>query len=580
MEDGDSSKFTPDPISYNCTKKIIEQMDKNIICRIKIGEIQSTGFFCRIPVPNNNNMVVLITSYISLSSDITIKIEGKNKDQIINLSDRKMYSSKKLNTSIIEIKREDNINNYFELDNKMINLIKNKELINSKYCNETIYMIHYQKSVSYGIIKNIYYNKDISKFKHNCTTKSDSLGSPILNLNNKVIGLHISNSMGIYLYYPIKNFIKNNYFNDITINVLINFNCKYNIDIKDTNIDQLELENKGITNDIFGELNKLNFKGIKILNLCRNNISSIEGLEKLEYKLLENLNLGRNNINNIDILENENFKELKILNFNWNKIENISVLKRAKFQKLENLDLGRNKINDIDILKDVNFKELKALNLYLNQISEIGVLAEVDFQKLEQLNLGVNQNININILKEVNFQELKELKLYNNNISNIELLKNIKFKKLEILDLGNNGIENIGELKSLEYTNLKELFLYHNKISNIEVFKEVKFDNLKKLNLSHNKISNIKVFGQVKFKGLEILDLGDNQIEDITEFSNVELNGLKELNLNDNQISDIAVFGNVKFNLEKLNLSNNKINNNKFNFIINKLKLRIKEFYI
>ena len=52
----------PEAISYTSTKKILEQMDKSI-CKININNIQGTGFFCKIPFPNLNNMMqVLITN--------------------------------------------------------------------------------------------------------------------------------------------------------------------------------------------------------------------------------------------------------------------------------------------------------------------------------------------------------------------------------------------------------------------------------------------------------------------------------------------------------------------------------------
>ena len=48
--------------SYECTKKILEQMEKNI-CKNKIGKEQGTGFFCKIPFPDRKNMFpVLITN--------------------------------------------------------------------------------------------------------------------------------------------------------------------------------------------------------------------------------------------------------------------------------------------------------------------------------------------------------------------------------------------------------------------------------------------------------------------------------------------------------------------------------------
>ena len=53
----------PGLISYECTKKIIEQMEKNI-CKIKIEESLGTGFFCKIPFPTKEKMLpVLITCH-------------------------------------------------------------------------------------------------------------------------------------------------------------------------------------------------------------------------------------------------------------------------------------------------------------------------------------------------------------------------------------------------------------------------------------------------------------------------------------------------------------------------------------
>ena len=49
-------------ITYDCTKKIIRQMKKYIF-KIKIGQTQGTGFFCKIPFPDKDNMLpVLITN--------------------------------------------------------------------------------------------------------------------------------------------------------------------------------------------------------------------------------------------------------------------------------------------------------------------------------------------------------------------------------------------------------------------------------------------------------------------------------------------------------------------------------------
>ncbi len=53
------------------------------------------------------------------------------------------------------------------------------------------------------------------------------------------------------------------------------------------------------------------------------------------------------------------------------------------------------------------------------------------------------------------------------------------------------------------------------------------------------------------------------------------------LNLNKNEISDIDVFKNIKFNeLNKLDLSNNKIDRSKNSTILENLRSKINEFII
>ena len=58
MEDNKESILSnyPNVISYDCSKKIIKQMERNI-CKINIGQTQGTGFFCRIPFPNMEKML-------------------------------------------------------------------------------------------------------------------------------------------------------------------------------------------------------------------------------------------------------------------------------------------------------------------------------------------------------------------------------------------------------------------------------------------------------------------------------------------------------------------------------------------
>ena len=223
MEEYEEALLTdlPKVISYECTKKIIEQMEK-YICKIISKENQGTGFFCKIPFTNKNKILhVLLTNNHIINYDLLYKKDGiielgiKEEEKIkkINLNNRMKYTSKEYDITIIELKNEDNIKNYLDLDDIILdNILNNKNKI-KEYKNETIYIIQYPEnklSVSYGILDKIYEDKKYD-FNHKCNTRGGSSGSPILNINNKVIGIHKEGTKqynkGTFLNYPIKEFI-------------------------------------------------------------------------------------------------------------------------------------------------------------------------------------------------------------------------------------------------------------------------------------------------------------------------------------------------------------------------------------
>ena len=188
----------PNIISYDCSKKIIEQMERNI-CKINIGEEQGTGFFCKIPFPSQDKILpVFITNNHVINKDTLnkekIKLDIKEAETMkeIKLNNRMKYTNEEYDITIIEIKEEDNINNYLELDDIIINNVLENKNYNKEYINKTIYIIQYPEnnlSVSYGILDKIYEDKEYN-FNHKCSTKFGSSGSPILNINNKIIGIH------------------------------------------------------------------------------------------------------------------------------------------------------------------------------------------------------------------------------------------------------------------------------------------------------------------------------------------------------------------------------------------------------
>ena len=73
------------------------------------------------------------------------------------------YTNADYDITIIEINEKDQIKNYMQLDDKIINDIINIKNENIDYKDETIYTMQYpegQLSVSYGILKNIYEDKE------------------------------------------------------------------------------------------------------------------------------------------------------------------------------------------------------------------------------------------------------------------------------------------------------------------------------------------------------------------------------------------------------------------------------------
>ena len=348
-------------VSYESSKKIIEQME-NCVCKITFDNSQGTGFFCKIPFPNMNNMLpVLITNshvigqniFYQKNTKISLYIKNAQSIRALNLDNRIKHINKAYDISIIELKESDGITNFLELDSTILNEILNNNIDNKSildYVDSTIYMLQYPEgklSVSYGILNSIYEDNQYF-FSHKCSSRAGSTGSPILNINNnKVIGMHQSSiknhyNKGIFLSFPIKEFIKINFKNYF---LLKDFNKNFNLNIKDTKISRLDLRWKKLGNVGFEELCQIEFKELKELILNNNNISDIKPLEKAKFVNLEILDLSQNKISDINIFEKVNFKGLKQLYLCYNDISNIKVLEKVNYGQLETLVLNDNKID-------------------------------------------------------------------------------------------------------------------------------------------------------------------------------------------------------------------------------------------
>ena len=82
--------------------------------------------------------------------------------------------------------------------------------------------------------------------------------------------------------------------------LLKEMNSKFNLNIKEIDIKELNLENMNLKNDIIEFFGKMKFNELKILDLEKNNISNIKGLENVNFSKLEILNLKNNKIQDIE----------------------------------------------------------------------------------------------------------------------------------------------------------------------------------------------------------------------------------------------------------------------------------------
>ena len=163
---------SPNPLTIEGTETILFQM-KNCICKILSNDgKKGTGFFCKIPYLNKLLPVLVTNNHIldenSISKDkkIEMTLNDDKKPLVINIDNSRIkLTNKELDITFIEIKKEDKINYFLEIDE---NIDKGLEYI---YNHKSIYLLHYPKgvkaNVSYGLSNKIIDNNLI----YNCRQK-------------------------------------------------------------------------------------------------------------------------------------------------------------------------------------------------------------------------------------------------------------------------------------------------------------------------------------------------------------------------------------------------------------------------
>ena len=345
----------PTPVDLEGTKVILSQME-NCICKIvKDNGEKGTGFFCTIPFPDGKNLLnVLITNnHILNENDIKngkiIKFTMYNKEnnieeekdiRIDNLRKKLTIYNKKegIDITIIEIKpNTDKINNFLEMDDKILEL---------KCKKKSIYILHYPEDkqlVSYGLMNDVLNGK---KINHYCNTKDGSSGSPILSLNNfKVIGVHYGGpkktnnklKFGTFIKYAINEF-NNKYKNENKIEY------KYKL------YNKVSTTNEIIIKYIIGKKDKIRIFGDTFVKNNKSNFQMIINDKNYE---LDSFYIIKN------VKENE-ILQIKLKQIR--KITNLSGMFEGCFDLIELHDISKLKTNNINNMEGM-FSQCSKLSL-------------------------------------------------------------------------------------------------------------------------------------------------------------------------------------------------------------------------
>ena len=517
---------SPEPVSLKVTEKIIMQMKSNSVCKI-INNGIGTGFFVKIPYKSQLLPVLIASNYIINQDDIKtnkkISLYLNNDKIIIKLDNtRLIYTNEKLDITIIEIKEnENNLNiNYLELDDEVINYFKNKKKslydLNNLYINESIYLLNYSKDkdifVSYGNLLDI----NNSNLIHNCKTKGDLAGSPILLLNKqKLIGINCSISRekkynkGMLLIYSIIEFSK------IKNKLLI-------IDKEGKNINH-------IMNFIIGELNiKEEEKDIRIINsyeeYCRDNKTTIDKKYENEKEIKDSCEIRingklipfsyfhkfnkkgkysivyifKNNITKTNQMfcHCSSLININLIYFNTINITNISAMFRGCYS-LVNINLSNFNTDNVIDMSDMfsgcsSLTNINLSNFNTNNVINMSWMFN-GCSTLTNINLSNFDTKNVIDMNNMFYRcsSLTEINLFNFNTDNVTDMSYMfsGCSSLTNISLFNFNTDNVNDMHSMfsgcsSLTNIN-LSNFNNNVANLTGM----FDGCKKLN--KNKIITI-----------------------------------------------------------------------------------------
>ena len=355
------------PIIKSEILEILKKEDS--MCRVNFETIRKkdiikgkgTGFFLELDnksIPFNKCLItknnILNEEDIKIGKEISIEYENKKK--ILKITkNRRAFTNKKLDYTLIEILSEDKIKNFFR-----------PYTYSNSYEGKDVFLLQYvygsELGFSYGKVLSIKQDNII----HNCSTQAGSSGAPLLLRGQElsIIGVHygrFQNEIGkasFKLATSIKSIIDN-----IINEIAIFFNPN---DYKKT-FKILEKIGNGNFGTVYkGEIDKANFRALKIIdkeemrnrlriNYNKDNIEE-EFKEYIEDKLKNEIKIMRlcmkDNINSVEFYECYNTKKeyLIVMELCDDNLQNILNKKNTGFKNDEVIDIIKQLNNTFKIM--------------------------------------------------------------------------------------------------------------------------------------------------------------------------------------------------------------------------------------
>ena len=215
---------------------------KKCTCKILLDSGYGSGFFCRIPLGKNELINVLATCNHVLNKEIlisheNIQIEINKKNKKIPKKGRRIYTNPKLDYTCIEILDDDEIDDFYSIDD--INL--NKNFSGENYLDKLVIIYAIMKNKRLGLSNGLIKKIQDKLFLYTCNTFPGCSGGVILNqITNCVVGVHIGEYKGKKKINLNSGIFMRGIIDDMTNNEEANFEKQ----IKNDNNNNIEHTNK------------------------------------------------------------------------------------------------------------------------------------------------------------------------------------------------------------------------------------------------------------------------------------------------------------------------------------------------